>query len=248
MTMRNLSALAFLLVIYVSCKQTPQYAPAARFSSTNVSVIPRVGDTLVNDSGSLWIFDKNDTILVFKKRGVLYRVISRKSRVREFESFQRFLDSHPSDSLVFNGIEVQDVTGDGIADSCISRVTVRFSRPFIEHWIISSGLRIYYDTLTIEDPVGAAALWEDELSYVPLKPHSAFFIAVHHYSSFVGDRVEQRDIEGSQFLSIHNNELDYWRDYLRKFKGHWIWYLDVTDGGGKIWDARSRRFIFFWGP
>ena len=40
----------------------------------------------------------------------------------------------------------------------------------------------------------------------------------------------------------------YWMDCLGHFKGHLIWYLNLSDAGLKLWDARSGSFVDFLVP
>ena len=171
-------------------------------------------------------------------------------QIRQFFGFQDFLDQSSSDMLSYTNVEIVDVTGDGVLDSCITRIHFRNGLPFVEHLVLSQGQQIFYDTLELGD--GGAAMeyfGGDENGYKSLKPHSALYVAIHGFGSFVADGVSSDLHESSCFLNIyHSDEQSYWIEYLRHFKAKCIWNIAIFSPSVFIWDSRTQKFIFYWGP
>jgi len=207
----------------------------------------KIGDTI--DAENYRIFETTDTILSFHKNGKITKVIVPKRLTNQFTDFQEFLDQCSADSLSYVGLELTDVTGDDLDDSCITLIHFRSQLPFIEHIIISQGNQIYYDSLLLNDGGAAAEYFGgDELAYKELKPYSALYVAQHSFGSFVGDTIGSNLNNADQFLnSIHQAEKSYWTKYLHNFKGHCIWNLAIIGPSSLIWDSRSHMFIFYWG-
>ena len=194
------------------------------------------------------VLTSDDTTLFFKLNKRQIPTILRKSDIKHYKGFQKYIDTHSPDSLSYSNLEIADVTGDAISDSCITKISLVSQIPFIEHKVISNGIQLFYDTLTLDYPI--ALFWnDDETSFNALKPYSGMFIAQTYFGKFVGDSVNSVNKNWSYFLYVlHKDEKEKWNSYLENYKGHWIWYLDVVDGGGMIWDSNSKKFIFFWGP
>jgi uncharacterized RDD family membrane protein YckC len=206
----------------------------------------KVGDTIDVNSGR--VYHRGDTTLQFRFNGNIVPTIVQKTETRFFRGFQTYLDTHSPESLSYHNVEMADVTGDGLEDSCVTRIVMLDSYPFIEHTVISGSRRVFYDTLTLNDPY--ELLWEgDEESYYALKPLSSMYIAEDVGSTFVGDSVSGVDKNWSYFLAVlHPGETEKWNGYLSNYKGRWIWSLALVSNSALIWDSTASRFIEFWGP
>ena len=235
-------------LVGVSCSKSHELGNVASERPTPNRDALQIGDTI--DAEHFRIFGSTDTVLSFHKAGVTTKVIVPKSEAPPLHGFQDFLDGCSRDSLSYCAESVCDVTGDGMADTCKSRIAFRDGRPFIEHMVFCQGRQIWYDSLTLNDGGAAAEYWGgDEASYIQLKPYSALFVAEKGFSYFIGNKVCDDLQIGSYFLNmLHANDKPYWTNYLEHFRGNWIWYLTIVDDGGMIWDSRSGKFIVYWGP
>ncbi len=184
-----------------------------------------------------------------------FRVYSKSITIRsgkpfvDLVAFQAFLDSLPTITFPMQHAEVSDVRGSGILDSCVASISLVGGLPFVEHSIMSNGKRIWYDTLTIQTIQVSTSLWGDDSSYVRLMPYSGLFLAKTKFGNFLGATVDTGSPEFSSFLFNDQKgaRTDHWRTMYQSFTGHWIWYLDVSDPGGMIWDPEKRIFIHYWG-
>jgi hypothetical protein len=245
--MRIFLLLLAFAVILSGCSRKPPAQPTPSPSSVESTVIPRVGDTVYVAGEYVRTYGEDDTTCFFRKGGRIFRVLVHKAYL-DAPAFQDFLDQHQPDSVEHRGVEIADVTGDGIPDSCITVIRPVSGFPFIEHIVRSSGKQVFYDTMTVDDLGGAEILWGDETSYNVLKPYSGIFAARTVFGSFLGGQVDLSEEITKEFIDRHKNEEVYWIDYLGHFKGHLIWYLNLTDAGLKVWDSRSGTFIDFLVP
>jgi hypothetical protein len=240
--MRSIQIFATIVLVLVSsCSRNSERSNLSNRDSIHI------GDTI--DAGHFCVFQATDTILPFQKNGVTIKVVVPKVYVNQFEGFQEFMDHCSPDSLSYFRLETMDVTGDGIIDSCITRIHFRSQVPLIEHIVISQGNEIYHDSLLLNDGGAASEYFgEDELAYKDLKPYSALYVAEEGYGSFVGDKVSTNLHEADEFLnSVHRSEKSYWKKYLHGFKGQCIWNLAIVSPSSLIWDSRAHKFIFYWG-
>jgi hypothetical protein len=247
MPMRTLLTFVSVALIVSACSPTPPAKHDPSLPSVESTVIPHVGDTISLSEGYARIYSTDDTTCFFHKGDRSFRVIVRKAYL-DAPAFQDFLDQHPADLVAFRGVECADVTGDGIPDSLITTIRPVAGFPFIEHVVRSGGLQIFFDTLTVDDAGGAEILWDDETSYAALQPYSGIFAAERAFGSFLAGPVILSEEITQEFLDRQTGNTAYWRDYLGRFRGHLIWYLNLTDAGLKVWDARSGSFVDFLVP
>jgi hypothetical protein len=171
-----------------------------------------------------------------------------KWEVERFRPFQEFLDTFRLASLPIVLRQEVDLTGDGINDTCITRIALSNGVPLIEHQVVSLRRLIWRDTLSISDDVGAGMYWsENESLYVAFRPFTGLYIAQTVFSSFVGNQVNADSPEGG--VLIHSNP-DLAR-YLQHRRGpplRWIWLLDHSDPAEMVWDQRVGRFVLYHAP
>ncbi|MGB2867610.1 MAG: hypothetical protein WBD36_04110 [Bacteroidota bacterium] len=161
--------------------------------------------------------------------------------------FQRFLDTSPIKSLPFVKTWLADVTGDGIDDSCVTEISLVNGLPFVENSIYSRGISIWLDTLSLRTVSVSTTIWGDDTSYVRLMPYSGLFTASKYFADLVGDSVDVTSANFSYFISVlHPNQKSEFIRRYHSFHAHWIWYLDLSDPGGMIWDKTQGKFILYW--
>ena len=240
--MKSIQVFTIIILILVSsCSRNPERSKLSNRDSI------QIGDTI--DAEHFRVFQVTDTILAFHKNGAITKVIIPKVQKNQFEGFQEFIDHCSPDSLSYFHAETMDVTGDGLIDSCITRIYFHSQLPFIEHIVISQGNQIYNDSLLLNDGGAASEYFgEDESAYKDLKPYSALYVAEKGFGSFVGDKISADLHEADEFLnSVHRSKKSYWEKYLHDFKGHCIWTLAIVSPSSLIWDSRAHKFIFYWG-
>jgi hypothetical protein len=160
--------------------------------------------------------------------------------------YKQFVDSISSLAFPFRSFVMVDVTGDGIDDSCVTEISLVNGIPFVKHTINSEVQLIWNDTLLLKTISVSASLWGDENSYEKLLPNSGLFVATKYFSKVVGEKVSVESSEFSYFANVlHPNENMV--QVYKSFKGHWIWYLDLSDSGGMIWNKKQNKFIKYWG-
>jgi hypothetical protein len=238
---------SFALSVVLGACSRPPHPPSAPPASVDALTLPRIGDTISVDQGYARVYEREDTAYFFHRNGRSFRVVVRKTYL-DASAFQAYLDSHQPDSVAYRAVEVVDVTGDGVADSCMTDIRPVDGRPFIEHRVRSGGRDVFFDTLTVDDLGGGEILWGDVASYDALRPYAGVFAATRVFGSFLGGRVDLNEDITREFIARHKAEGGYWTAYLGHFKGHLIWYLNLTDAGLKVWDARSGAFIDFLVP
>ena len=190
----------------------------------------------------------SDSVLTFIRHSRSFSVSVSSEFVALLSAFQTFLNDHPSDSLNYRNLELVDVTGDGVPDSCITTISLVGGVPFVEHSIKSMSRMIWYDSLSYPGFCAPSYGWEDSAAYQALKPHSAFFLAEHADSTFVKSMVDTASSEFSYFTTVlHAGNRSDWVKRYSSFKGHWIMKLDLSDPHGMVWDAQSERFITYTG-
>ena len=172
-----------------------------------------------------------------------------------YRKFQELL-KQPLDKLFFNKTKFIDVTGDGILDTCISRIVIKKGEPKITHIILSGGEKIWEDTLTIDDDTGYELYWNYDSSYFKLKPYSGFQIASDLFSTFVMERIDTSsqhfklisDIIYDLLSKENKKDKIYWQSYLGSFKGRLISKMDEVDIIAYIWDKRYKKFVLYYAP
>ncbi len=189
--------------------------------------------------------EKSDTVFAFRLDG---KTILSHSPGIDLSHFQYFLDSCSSHPVSITNLALSDVTGDGMADSCLTKVSLVQNLPFIQHEIISNGRTIWLDTLTLQNSSVSTLYWNDDSAYANLMPYSGFFIAKVYFTNFIGKVIDPNELRSSYFVNVsHSDHRAEYIDRFSLFKGHRILKLDVSDPNELIWDNRANVFIMYSG-
>ncbi len=197
-------------------------------------------------------FRSDDSVLVFKFRGKQFSFRVPKNFVSYYVGFQDVLNTRNAKTLSYLDSRMIDITGDGLADSCVSHIWTTHGEAHIEHLIYSRGQRIWRDRLVIDDDA-CKGFWSDS-SFLTLRPYSHFQVARAYYSQFIEGLVDTSSQSFKKISSMvystlsDGKEHNYWKRYLGEFRGRLIGYMDLIDPGIMIWDSRSHRFVQFYRP
>lgn len=225
-----IKTIIFLLIItFYYCKSNNET------SNSNQTVFKlrdtlTVGDVLENTTDSYGIYDETDTTLFFKKNDTIFAAIVPKIDLDQFNGFQDFINNNQKLSNELQYIQIADVTGDNVGDSCISKIFFLVGKIFIENTVISNKKQIWFDTLKVTDLQLANLFWGEEESYLALRPYSTHFMVKLYFSGFVSDKYDP----------YNNNREPY--------NGYSIWKLDVVSKSNMVWDKKNKKFKIYYAP
>jgi hypothetical protein len=230
--------LAAFQVLLIGCRRTPEQIDISQINKSR--------------------FDDPDTLIALEFKQQTYRFHCARSDVQNLRDtwgdFMLFEKRWNGRDLAYHKLDTVDITGDGKADICESRIAVtKGSWVLAQHRIYSDGKLIWNDTLRIDDNLrtGNDAL-DDSISTF-MKPDLNFFFALERYNEFISDsnisvssRTDQKIIYLT-LLESYNNPA-YWESYLKHFKGRYIFNLSMGEYETYIWDARTKKFIQCYVP
>lgn len=250
---RNSRAFRWLIIscfLFAGCQQSHKRQIRPGPHALWIRDTLQVGDTIRSADGDIRLYEPTDTTFIFRVRDTLVAFITTKSEREMFKPFQAYVDTHPTLASEETHLEVIDVTGDGIPDTCISHVRFTDSTMFVNNIVNSGGAIIWRDSSTICSEGVAGSDWmADSETYAAMMPWSFHFM---QRTRFVGDVIDtsvdyERDYYRN-FLEGNAADSTRWRAYFAGHTIRTIWTIALVSNSDMIWDEKTHQFICYICP
>lgn len=206
--------------------------------------------------------EKSDTTIVLRINGrkQLFRI--KKENLKKMAKFQTFLDQYPEIPKLYMDTLSVDLTGDGIDEKIISKITCNNKDCSIFSIILKDEKVILSDTLMPNNDL-AYMDWNEDSIYFKLKPYSTFYDAL----------LEKNRVQEPENGKISEDLIDFYtsplfgelqeinkdtlrtrlavdsvKQELRQYKGKYVLTFDHWDRGLLFWNRFSNRFEVLYMP
>jgi hypothetical protein len=189
-----------------------------------------------------------------------YRI--KKTNRMNFVKLQAFLDQYPTVPAVYSDTVMTDVTGDGIYETVISRITCDTKTCLVFSTVLSGDKVIFSDTLLPNEDLAFMDWYQDSI-YFALKPYSVFYNAlgnknvvdepenghisedlIEFYTGPIFDKLKETETDSV----VINRMMDSTLRELRSYKGKYLSPLHHWDGDLYFWNRFTNRFELLYSP
>jgi hypothetical protein len=206
--------------------------------------------------------EKSDTTVFLRINGIKQSFRIKKDNLKKMVKFQAFLDQYAEIPKLYMDTLSVDLTGDGIHEKIISRITCNNRDCIIFSNVLKDETIMLSDTLMPNDDL-AYMDWSEDSIYFKLKPYSTFYDALlkkTRVQELENGKISEDLIDFYTSPLYYNvqgkyrdtNEarlaVDSIKQELRGYKGKYVLTLDHWDRSLLFWNRFTKRFETLYTP